>query len=650
MKKLHVSITALLLGAAALGSMAAPATPAAPAPPSGGPATAPATSAQGPEAQAVAAAPPPATGTAWQEVPELPIDAVERGAKGYGLSVFSGTDPVRFDVEILGVVRNLHPDTSFILARLSGQGLEKSGVIAGMSGSPVFIDDRLAGAVAFSWSFASDAIAGVTPIGAMRDLTRLPALPAARPVAASAGDPPAVEQLLAASFPEGALEERLAALAPRVAGGAASGLQWTVAGFGDTTRGRLERALGPVTPSGSTPDLDTELEAGSAVAGVLVGGDLQLTLTGTVTERRGDDVLAFGHSYLGLGPIDLPMAPAEVITVVSSRASSFKLANVGPVVGAFSEDRLAGMLGKVGRRARTIPVEIRVGTAPAAAGATAGPGGEPTPRAAETDRTFRLEVAEIPLQTPTLAAIGVLEAMDVARHQSGNQDLGVQARLEMKGFEPLLLERHFAGSSASLNAALYVLSVMSFVMNNESEEVEIEGLSVDLTQSSDPRTVTLLAASPSERSVRPGDELSLRLELRRYRGETFHRTVSVELPEDLPAGPYYLFVGDGASIDAARLQMEPAVPGDFRESLALLRSFHRPSDLVVLGVLPSPGLVVDGRTLPRLPGSVRSIWSASGPLTAKPVGLAIRAQQAQSLDFPLTGGARVDLRVLPPRN
>jgi len=570
---------------------------------------------------------------------ELPIDAVERGAKGYGLSVFSGTEPERFEVEILGVVRNMHPETSFILARLSGKGLEKSGVVAGMSGSPVFVDDQLAGAVAFSWSFASDAIAGITPIGAMRDLTKLPSKPPMRSVAAAAGSTPTLQQLVSGVLPVSLLDERLAELAPKLVTGASSGLQFTASGFGDTTRGVLERALGPVSPSGSSPDLATELAPGSAVAGVLVGGDLQLAVTGTVTERRGEDILAFGHPYLGLGPIDVPMAAAEVITVVPSRSSSFKLANVGPVVGAFSEDRLAGVLGKVGRKARTIPVDIRIATQPAA-GDTA---------AMETDRAFHLEVAEIPLTTPTLAAIGVLEAMDVARHQSGNQDLRVEANLRLARFDPLRLERHFVGSSAAINAAVYVLSVVSFVLNNESEEVTIEGLSVDVTQSAEPRTVSLISAHPADRSVRPGDEVPLRLELRRYRGETFHRSVSVELPDDLPAGPYYLFVGDGGTIDGARLTMEPNEPDDFRGSLELLRKLHRPTDLVVLGVLPSAGLVVEGRTMPRLPGSVRSIWSASGPLSAKPVGLAVRAVDAETLDFPLAGGVRVDLQVLPPR-
>jgi hypothetical protein len=604
----------------------------------GEPATAP------PPAAAKAAESATASAAVPDDPPELPIDAVERGAKGYGLSVFAGTEPVRFDVEILGVVRNMHPDTSFILARLSGQGLEKSGVIAGMSGSPVFVGGQLAGAVSFSWAFASDAIAGVTPIGPMRDLTKLS--PQAPIRSAAVDQSPTLQQLVTGTLPVTLLDERLRDLAPKLVTGAASGLQWTAAGFGDTTRGALERALGPVAPAGKSPHLATELGPGSAVAGVLVGGDLQLTVTGTVTERRGENILAFGHPYLGLGPIDVPMAPAEIITVVPSRSSSFKLANIGPVVGAFSEDRLAGILGKVGRQARTIPVDIRIATATLDAGDASRSKLPPI----ETDREFHVELAEIPLTTPTLAGISLLEAMDVARHQSGNQDLAIEARLELDGFEPLHLERHFTGSSAAINAAIYVLSVVSFVLNNQSEEVAIERLAVDVTQSSEPRTVSLIAAHPGERSVRPGDEVPLRLELRRYRGETFHHNVTVELPDDLPAGPYYLFIGDGGTIDGARLTMEPNEPDDFRESLALLRALHRPTDLVVLGVLPSPGLVVDGRTLPRLPGSVRSIWSASGPLTAKSVGLAVRAVDAQPLDFPLAGGVRVDLQVLPPRS
>ncbi len=555
----------------------------------------------------------------------IAVDDVQRGDKGYGLSVFSGTAPERFDVEVLGLMRNLHPGTSFILARLHGKGLEDSGVIAGMSGSPIYLGDQLAGAVAFSWTFSKEAIAGITPIGAMREMGSLPRVPAIPPPSSVE-----LEQLMSGEFSTLVLQERIAQLAPRLVNGANSSLQWGTVGFGESTRSLLEKALGPVAPAGSSPDLDTELAAGSAVAGLLVGGDLQMTFTGTVTERRGDEILAFGHSYMGLGPIRVPMATAEVVSVISSRSSSFKLANVGPVVGAFEEDRLVGMLGRMGSRAHTIPLSIRVLGTP--------------------ERSYEVEVADIPINTPTLSAVSVLEAMDVARHQAGNQDLLLRARLKLAGYEELDVEQHFTGNNAPLNSAIYVLSLMSFVMNNNTESVTVEGLDIELTQSPEPQTVTLVGAHASRSEVHPGESLTVHLDLRRFRGETFRKDLEVTVPGDLAKGPYYLFVGDGASIDAARLRMEPTVPRDFSESFDVLQSQHGPRDLVVLGVVRGKGLVVNGRTLPQLPASIRSMWAASGPLVAKGVNLAVRNETVEVLDDPLEGAVRIDLKILPPRS
>lgn len=559
---------------------------------------------------------------AAQEAPVFDLADVQRGLRGYGLSVFAGTAPERFEVEVLGLVRNLHPDTSFILARLTGKGLEKSGVIAGMSGSPVYLDDRLAGAVAFSWSFAQEAIAGITPIAAMRDLGTLPRAP----TAAASGEPIRVEQLAAGRFPTELLAEHLASLKPRSLAGASSNLQWGTVGFGEASRSLLEQALGPVAPAGSQPELDAPLEGGSAVAGVLVGGDFQLAVTGTVTERRGDEVLAFGHPYLGLGPISVPMASAEVLTVVSSRANSFKVANVGPIVGAFEEDRLVGLLGRVGAVAPTIPLSVRIGGSPG--------------------RTFELQLARIPQMTPSLAAVSVLEGLDAARHRSGDQDLEMAVRIELAGHEPIETVQHFDGPSSAISAGVYLLSLASFLLEDPTEEVHIERIEVDLSQAPAPRTVTLLAAHTSRLAVRPGDEIELHLDLERYRGEKFRRSFPLRIPADLAPGPYFLFAGDAGSVDVARLQMEPWEPRDLTESLALLRSFHRTGELVMLGAVPRKGLLVEGRSLPSLPGSIRSIWSAAGPLAAKGLRLAVHDQNVASLDFPLSGAARIDLRIL----
>ena len=191
--------------------------------------------------------------------------------------------------------------------------------------------------------------------------------------------------------------------------------------------------------------------------------------------------------------------------------------------------------------------------------------------------------------------------------------------------------------------------MMSFVLQNGTEEVTIERVEVELIQAPEPRTVSLITAHAEKRNVRPGEDLEIHLDLRRHRGETFRKNLTVSLPADLPRGPYFIFLGDAASIDSARLQMQPQEPRDFGDALELLRSFHGPEELVVLGVLPSRGLVVDGKTLPALPGSIRSIWAAAGPLAAKATNLAIRDESVQALDYPLSGAARIDLKVLPPR-
>jgi len=550
------------------------------------------------------------------------VEELEVGARGHGFSVFSGTEPQRFEVEVLGVMKKLNPDTDFILARLSGMGLEDSGVVAGMSGSPVYVDGRLLGAVSFGWSFSNEAIAGITPIASMRELQIMPSGPTPRP-------PPSVEfqQLLTGEFRPEILEEHLRRLATPVTAGARSNLLWATVGFGDTTRSLLGQALGAVAPAGSTPDLSAELKGGSAVAGVMIDGDLRLAFTGTVTERIGDDILAFGHSFMGIGPLSLPMATAEVVTVISSSNNSFKLANIGPIVGAFQQDRFAGMLGRVGASAPTIPTEIRLHGTP--------------------EKTYRMEIASIPSMTSTLIATSVIQVLNAARQLNGNQGVRLRATIEMEGHEALSVERSFQGSSAPVSAAIYTLSVVSFILRNPDEEVVIRRVEIDLDHSTEPDAVTLTGAHADRKTVRPGDTVAIHLDLEEYRGPKFRHTVEVEIPDDADPGSYYLFLGDGASVDALRLQIEPQEPADFRQALEILRAQHSSQDFVVLGVSPGIGLVVDGRSLPDLPSSIRSIWKASGPLSSKRLTLAVRQQSTERLRNPLVGAARIDLRVEP---
>lgn len=559
-----------------------------------------------------------------EETPRpLPLTEVRTGQTGYGLSVFAGDSPERFEVEVLGVWRDVEPDTSYILARLSGMDLEESGVVAGMSGSPVYLEGRLAGAVAFAWPFAIHPIAGITPIESMRRLSEAPSgvvAMAARP------KPTTLSQLAAADLPSDLLERHLALLSPSPLAGAASGVGWSASGFGPDTRDLLTRGLGAVSPAGrSSPGKPEDLAAGESVAAVLVSGDMQLAATGTVTERRGDQILAFGHPFLSAGPIEVPMATAQVITVLANQANSFKITNLGEIVGTFDLDRKTGIRGQLGRRAALTPLTIDI--------------------VGDRSRAFDLQLARIPMMTPTLVAISLLGALDAVTQAGGDQGLDLHARFDLGIWGELEIRQSFDGASAPLDAALYVLAFADYLVNNHLERIEISRIGIELTQHPQPRLATLVEAHASSTRVRPGDTVSLNLDLAEYRGRRRRASMDVGIPTSIPEGRYSLLVGDGVNIDVARLSIEQTVPVNFGQALALLESLHSRRQLVVLGVYGGQGLAIAGEVLPRLPASIRSLWGAASSSSAIPLNLAIASQQEMSLDIPVLGAARIDLEV-----
>lgn len=555
----------------------------------------------------------------------MPLSEVRAGQSGYGLSVFSGQEPERFGVEILGVWRNTEPDTSYILARLHGQGLEVSGVIAGMSGSPVYVDERLVGAVAFAWPFSIEPIAGITPIENMR---RLASGAPSRSIMTAADPSVTLQHLVSLDLPSDLFERQLAMLRPDPMAGTTDGVVWGAAGFGQASLSPLEQALGTTTLAGTSEmrgGSQISLQPGSAVSGVLVDGDFRIAATGTVTERQGDRILAFGHPFLGLGSIRIPMAAAEIVTVLSNQLNSFKIANLGPVVGALDLDRSAGVRGGLGLDAPVTPVTISV--------------------RGEEEKSYRLRVARVPIVTPGLLAASLLGALDATTQAQGNQGLDLRARFDLGSNGSLEIEQSFDSEGAGMEAALYLLAFSGYLLNNELETVEIEGLEVELDQFPLARTARLVEAHASKTLVRPGESISLALDLIAYRGDRVRRSLQVAIPTGIPDGRYSLLVGDGVTLDVARLTVEQREPVSFPQALAFLQSLHSRRDLVVLGLFGGRGLAVAGEVLPQLPGSVRSLWGAAASTSAIPLEVAIAQQQEERLDLPIEGAARVDLEV-----
>ncbi|MEO8196277.1 MAG: SpoIVB peptidase S55 domain-containing protein [Thermoanaerobaculia bacterium] len=572
----------------------------------------------------------------FPEVATIPVEEIHAGMRGYGLSVFKGTVPERFEVEVLGVLENQKPGGSYILARLAGQNLEKSGVIAGMSGSPVYFDGRLAGAVAFSWPFATEPIAGITPIAQMRAIgSGAPLATAGAPARRSTASD--LADIAAGRIPAARLDEELQSFARAVSNDGRSALLWGASGFGESSRSLLARLLpGSALQlsqlgGGERSTISSDLAPGTSVAALFVDGDLRLAATGTVTDRLGDRLLAFGHSAVGLSEISMPLATSEVITVMPSALSSFKLANSGPAVGRFERDHTYGSVGRVGEVARTVPLVVRV----------FGP----------VERRFDLRLAEMPQFLPALAALGCLGAWDVASGTGGVRSVDLALRIDLGGSPeraPLALEQSFEGPTAAADAAGFVISVLGYLAQNELAPLEVRAIEVDARLQAEPRAATLTFVRPSRTRLAPGEALDLQIDARGWRGESVRWSERIVVPSGLPDGKYSLLVGDGASADAARLALAPAPPTRIEQALEFLRSLHSTSDLVVLGVLPGAGLSAGGELLPRLPGSMRSIWGAMGSRSATVVRNAIVQNEAHRRDRPLAGLLRLDVEIRRP--
>ena len=606
-------------------------------------------------------------------VETLSIEHLERGQKGYGLSVFAGHDPEPFEVEVLGVWRNSKPELSYLLARLSGQDLERSGVLGGMSGSPVYFGGKLVGAVAFSFSFGMDPIAGITPIDAMRALAptlrpalvrppgsaKRPSTPTSATVEASPAAArvhalgpgaavPTLTQLAEASLDRSFLDRHLDLLVPEASRGEGRpAMTWTASGFGGQARQLLAERLGDLLPSlprlASTGGYEpapasaagsgtaavpagppADLRPGDAVALVLVQGDMSLASHGTVTDRIGDSILAFGHPVYSLGPVSLPMAASEVVAAIPSVSSSFKVSNAGPVLGVFDQDRETGAHGVIGPRPAMTPISVRL-------------------RGIE-EREYQMELADTPLFRPTLLALTTMGAINAGSYATGYQGLDLSARFEVEGHEPIHVVQSFDGNQAVTSAAVHLLGVAVYLEMNELGPAPIQAMEVEIHQYEEPRTSTLLGARADRRVVAPGDTVRLHLELQPYRGEIYRRTVETTIPEGLGDGLFYLMLGDGSSMDAVRLAVEKREVRTLEQGLAQLRSFHSNRELHLFGMVGSPGRSLAGESLPGLPAGVRALLGSAG----KPLELRITGVEEHDFGSPLDGVARIDFQVRRP--
>jgi hypothetical protein len=550
----------------------------------------------------------------------FPVDELKPGMIGVGKTVFEGDRLDEFKVHILGVLRNvIGPRRNLILARLEGGPLAHTGVIAGMSGSPVYIDGRLVGAVSYSLGqFSKEPIAGITPIDEMiNDAT----FAAPRRTAARVElDVPITPEGLRASLRQAFSWIRPFADSP--ADVQVYGVAGLNAGIGTMLRpiatplsfGGFDPYIAdPLTSAfrdqgfvpvmaGSSALAQTNgtpaaqpLRPGDPLGIALMSGDMELGATGTVTEVDGNRVYAFGHPFYGLGPTQFPMTRAYVHTLLPSLASSMKIASTGEVIGTVQQDRATTIAGTLGPGPALIPLRINL---------TSERG---------TKKTFNMAMVNDQLFTPLLAYVSIVNTLQSYERQNGVASYVVRGSASVKNYGTVAFEDLFTGDQPSVGAATYVVAPINVLLRNTFEDVELEGLELNIDASEQARSATLERVwIDGGARVKAGSRVDLKVLLRTYRGEEITRTIPVEIPPSA-RGTVSIMVADGTRLtqwEARELQVQPLQSRDLQQMIRVLNNARKNNRLYVRLLGRDRGAVVKGESLSALPPSVLAVLEA----------------------------------------
>jgi hypothetical protein len=548
----------------------------------------------------------------------MPLAEVRAGQHGVGRTVFSGTEPEDFQVEILGVLDGFPgPRQSAILARLSGGQIGRTGVFAGMSGSPVFIEGRLIGAVAFTFPFVKEPIAGITPIELMlasfatRNATDASGIAPVKPVAS--GKLITFEELTASEWRSDLKSAMPAALVAAsspalasLAGQQLATIQTPLVFSGISTDAlalfatQLQASgLMPVAGAGGAARItplakvtENTLQPGASVSVQLVRGDYSIAASGTVTLRDGEKIYAFGHPFLSAGSARMPMTESSVVTVVPSANNSFKLAAPGAMVGTIEQDRSTGIYGKLGVAPQMIPVKINLRTS------------------RNQTQTYTFEVAHDEALTPLLLNLTTFSTITGSERSFGNATISMRGRIETSAGEAVQIERRFASFNAAVLAAGSIAAPAGLILNSGFTSAGIRGVTLDVEATDGKQIATLDHVALDRDRVRPGETINLNVSLRTPAGETLTERVSVEIPTDAAPGALTLFVGDGASLNRFSSFGGSYNPRTLLELVRLINDVPRNDRLYVRMFRTAAGAIVGARELPGLPPSVLATLSS----------------------------------------
>jgi hypothetical protein len=582
----------------------------------------------------------------------MPLSEVKPGMKGTAWTVFAGTTPEPVPIEIVGRYKNVWgPKQDIILAKMGGKAI-RTNVAGGMSGSPVYINGKLVGAVSLRISqFSPDAICGITPIEFMLEINDYDQ---SRPE--DARTPDKVARKSEIDVPGDLLGQAVAAggsgklpspatLVPIEAPLAFSGFsQSTFEQFGPLFQ---QLGITPVQGGATASSLQTKpvagwehsLNPGEAVAGVLVNGDFSVTGLGTVTYNDGKRVLAFGHSFFNLGPVEMPMSKGEVLMTLASAFQPNKMANATDIVGALHQDRHSGIMGVLGAQTEMIPVSLRVRSLD-------------DKETVRKEKDFKFNVFVHQKWTPYLMMLTTFNSISQLNEFADEATYRLTGKVDMAGGPSISLSTMQASGEMPMPAPMMLAGWLGdrfnrlYLNNVKTPDVKRVNVTVDLLP--ERRVATIENAWVSETEVRPGDDVPVKVFLRPYRGQTIEREFNVKIPAGLAKGDHRIVLSDADTVNrmqniAGAMNRYLDVPG----TVSLLNQERTNNKLYVSLLEASPTAYYDDKTLPSLPSSVLNVMQAgrasnrslfTSPETAT-------EQMALPFDYVVTGSYSLRIHV-----
>jgi hypothetical protein len=532
----------------------------------------------------------------------MPLAQIKEGMRGTARTVFRGTEPEDFNVEILGILPSaVGPRQDLIIGKLSGGGADRTHVFAGMSGSPVYIDGKLVGAISYSFPFSKEPICGITPVEQMITIfeqntgTKRTSQPRAVSFAELASTEWKPNFPRAASVASGLAASAIPSISGQTFQPIATPL--TFSGFSQETLNvfapqLMSVGLMPVASVGGGAKMtpmekynDKTLQGGTSVSMQLTRGDYSLAAAGTVTFRDGEKVYAFGHPFLSLGTADLPMSESHVITVIPNLNNSFKLAVPDAMVGTMTQDRNTGVFGKLGQAPKMIPVRLNMQTS------------------RDKQESFNFEVAKDDFLTPLLLNIAIYNSISALERGIGDSTIQIEGDIKIKGQEPIKIERRFTGGQAMQNAAGSVAVPVSALLRSGFDEAEISEVTLNVSSTDGNQAAVLERIALDRTEVKTGESFEVQAFVRNKAGQIFVQRTPVTVPKDTPAGTLLVSVGDGGSIQQVAASRS-FVPKNLSELIKTINEIKKNDRLYVQTYRVTNGAIIGAKELPNLPPSV----------------------------------------------